>query len=110
MSQANEQNQIIKFSKNSIISNYEPKKKQIERKGTHEFQQKFENNICIQVDSSNTISNNVIETNQKEIPNDNSILKYMVNKNFFNEDSFKDGSLSFIKSIKNALKLSEIFV
>ena len=104
MSQANEQNQIIKFSKNSILSNYEPKKKQIERKGTHEFQQKFENNICIQVDSSNTISNNVIETNQKEIPNDNSILKYMVNKNFFNEDSFKDGSLSFIKSIKKKKK------
>ena len=104
MSQANEQNQIIKFSKNSILSNYEPKKKQIERKGTHEFQQKIENNICIQVDSSNTISNNVIETNQKEIPNDNSILKYMVNKNFFNEDSFKDGSLSFIKSIKKKKK------
>ena len=68
---------------------------------------------CIQVfpqntDNNYTISNNVIESSithqEKQAPNDNSILKYMVNKNFFNDESLKDSSLSFMKTIRKQKK------
>lgn len=74
--------------------------------------------ICIQVKRSNifqsvgnencTVTNGVVESSiaavHNEIPHDNSILKYMITKNFFNEESFKDSSLSFINNIKKQKK------
>ena len=59
------------------------------------------NEICLDVFSN---QNNILESSiaipVKETPNDNSILKYMLNKKFFNESSLKDSSMSFMNTIQ----------